>query len=75
MGAVNTVNIINGKMIGFNTDHRGFYLTFKDYKNDVKDEMVIMFGAGGAAKAVLYSLIHKFEPKSIVLRVFLNIFF
>jgi shikimate dehydrogenase len=66
MGAVNTVNIINGKMIGFNTDHRGFYLTFKDYKNDVKDEAVIMFGAGGVAKAVLYTLIHKFEPKSIL---------
>jgi len=67
MGAVNTVKIINGKMIGYNTDHRGFFRTFEMYKDDVKGKKVIIFGAGGAAKAVLYSLLYRFEPESIVI--------
>ena len=66
MNAVNTVKNINGKLIGYNTDHRGFYRTFEGYKDDIKEKDVIMFGAGGAAKAVLYSLLYRFEPKNIL---------
>ena len=67
MGAVNTVKIINGKMIGYNTDHRGFFRTFEIYRDDIEGEKVLIFGAGGAAKAVLYSLLHRFEPESILI--------
>ena len=67
MGAVNTVNILDGKMTGYNTDHRGFYRSVENYTADIKNEAVIMFGAGGAAKAVLYSLLHKLEPDSILI--------
>ena len=66
MNAVNTVKNINGKLIGYNTDHRGFYRTFEEYKDDIKEKNVIMFGAGGAAKAVLYSLMSRFEPQNIL---------
>ncbi|MFC1562479.1 shikimate dehydrogenase [candidate division KSB1 bacterium] len=66
MSAVNTVKNANGKLIGYNTDHRGFFRTFENYKDDVKGESVIMFGAGGAAKAVLYSLLYRFEPEDIL---------
>ena len=67
MGAVNTVNILDGKMTGYNTDHRGFYRSIQNYSADIKNESVIMFGAGGAAKAVLYSLLYKLEPDNILI--------
>ncbi len=67
MGVVNTVKNDNGKLIGYNTDHRGFFRTFEKYKDDIKGKSVIMFGAGGAAKAVLYSLLYKFEMESILI--------
>ena len=37
------------------------------YKDDIKGGKVIIFGAGGVVKAVLYSLLYSFEPEDIVI--------
>ncbi len=56
IGSVNTVKIKEGKLIGYNTDGKGFVNALM--KNNVKPENknVVIFGAGGASKAISYEL-------------------
>lgn len=65
-GAVNTILFRDGKRHGFNTDHGGFTAPLLPYSNEIKNEQVLVFGAGGAARAVVYALLHDFEPEKIV---------
>ena len=51
IGAVNTVVRRNGKYIGENTDGRGFVRAMRDIV-DPSGKMVVIFGAGGAARGV-----------------------
>lgn len=51
VGAVNTIKIIDGKWIGYNTDVFGFRQSIKPFLNN-KHERVAILGTGGAAKAV-----------------------
>lgn len=61
IGAVNTVLIKDNKLIGFNTDAYGFTKNIKAvHKNfSFKQKTVLVLGAGGASKAVLYGLIDR----------------
>ena len=52
IGAVNTVLIRDGKLIGHNTDAGGFALGFRDALGDVDLSNVLQLGAGGAGAAV-----------------------
>ncbi|HMT08376.1 MAG TPA: shikimate dehydrogenase [Pyrinomonadaceae bacterium] len=57
IGAVNTVRIDdNGKLTGYNTDAHGFITPLKAKYGDLRDANVAVFGAGGAARAVVYAL-------------------
>ncbi len=57
VGAVNTILIDKGKLIGYNTDGRGFYTALvRDLGYDVKGRRVLVLGAGGAARSVTVSL-------------------
>ena len=57
VGAVNTILLDKGKLIGYNTDGRGFYTALsRDLDYDVKGSRVLMLGAGGAARSVTVSL-------------------
>ncbi len=50
MGAVNTVTIEDGKLIGFNTDGPGFVRAIRaEFGVDVRDLRVLLLGAGGGA--------------------------
>lgn len=51
MGAVNCVVIRDGKLIGENTDGKGFVQSLKEL-TDPAGKNVLMFGAGGAARAI-----------------------
>jgi shikimate dehydrogenase len=51
MGAVNCAVLRNGKFIGENTDGKGFLQSLQEVI-DPKGKTVIMFGAGGAARAI-----------------------
>ena len=60
IGAVNTVKIENGKLLGFNTDIFGFIEPIKD---KIFENAVIL-GAGGAARAIVFGL-DKLKVKNI----------
>ncbi|MGY8643254.1 MAG: shikimate dehydrogenase [Verrucomicrobiales bacterium] len=51
MGAVNCVIERDGKLIGENTDGKGFVSSFKELADPAGKSMVL-FGAGGAARAI-----------------------
>ncbi len=57
IGAVNTVLNEEGKLKGFNTDVKGFLLSLKEEGISVRNKNVLVIGAGGASKAVVYGLL------------------
>lgn len=65
VGAVNTVVNQAGQLHGYNTDVDGIIETFLPYKNDIAKSTVTIIGAGGAARAVLYTLIRHFKVGKI----------
>jgi len=54
--SVNTIYLNNGKVMGHNTDIKGFELGLKHCKYDVKDKKVFILGAGGVVPSIIYSL-------------------
>ncbi|WP_038949616.1 shikimate dehydrogenase, partial [Bradyrhizobium genomosp. III] len=56
LGAVNTVVIRNGRMIGHNTDWFGFAENFRRNMQGASLGRVVQFGAGGAGAAVAFAL-------------------
>lgn len=57
IGAVNTIVNNNGKLIGYNTDGRGFVQSLASEANfQPRGKRVILIGAGGAARAVAVQL-------------------
>jgi shikimate dehydrogenase len=57
IGAVNTVVNENEKLKGYNTDADGFMEALMEEGVDVKSKRVLVLGAGGAGRAVVYSLV------------------
>ncbi|MBY6035405.1 shikimate dehydrogenase [Fictibacillus nanhaiensis] len=65
IGAVNTVVNQDGKLIGYNTDGKGFLLGLKEKLTKSLDELnVLIIGAGGAARSIAYALL-KENPKHL----------
>ena len=56
IGAVNTIKIEEGKAIGYNTDGIGARKALEEEIGKVKDKNIVIFGAGGAARAVAFEL-------------------
>ncbi len=56
IGAVNTVNIEDGKLFGYNTDAHGFITPLIKSFGPLKGVRVGIVGAGGAARACIYGL-------------------
>ncbi|MFT3744510.1 MAG: shikimate dehydrogenase [Pyrinomonadaceae bacterium] len=57
IGAVNTVKVSDdGKLTGYNTDAHGFITPLKAKYGDLNRVRAAVYGAGGAARAVVYSL-------------------
>jgi shikimate dehydrogenase len=57
IGAVNTVVNENGRLIGYNTDGKGYVRSLlEETQIDLRDRVVVMIGAGGAARAVACTL-------------------
>jgi 3-dehydroquinate dehydratase / shikimate dehydrogenase len=56
IGAVNTIKIEGGKLLGFNTDAQGFIKPLAEKFGDLKNTRAVVVGAGGAARACIYSL-------------------
>ncbi|MBO8172930.1 MAG: shikimate dehydrogenase [Bacillaceae bacterium] len=57
IGAVNTIVHENGKLIGYNTDGRGYVRSLlRETKISLSEQNVLILGAGGAARAIAVSL-------------------
>lgn len=57
IGAVNTVVREGNEFVGYNSDGLGFIRSLQErWKEDLKKEKTLIIGAGGAAKAIYYSL-------------------
>lgn len=57
IGAVNTVVFRRGLLVGYNTDAPGYVQSLKNETGFVpKNKTVLLLGAGGAARAILYIL-------------------
>lgn len=65
IGAVNTLVNSDGRLIGYNTDGRGFMQSLAESAIDPRDKDILIIGAGGAARALGYSLVQ--EAKSLSL--------
>lgn len=69
IGAVNTVVNKNGKLVGENTDIHGYIQSLtEDAGFVVKNRKIIILGAGGAARAIIYGLLWGgvLKPRSVV---------
>nr|WP_288700678.1 shikimate dehydrogenase [uncultured Blautia sp.] len=56
MGAVNTIYWKDGKLVGENTDGKGFLKSLKDGNVVMEGKNVVILGAGGAARAIAVEL-------------------
>jgi shikimate dehydrogenase len=56
INSVNTIVRKGKKLIGYNTDVYGFITPLKKRNISLKNKKVALFGAGGAARAVLFAL-------------------
>lgn len=60
IGAVNTVVNRDGRLMGFNTDAEGFVSSLlEDAQYRLRNRKVVLLGAGGAARAVLFALLNE----------------
>lgn len=74
LGAVNTIRVIHSgadnrfaRLEGDNTDASGFAKTLAPYGTRLKDSSCVVWGAGGAARAVVYTLLHRFHVSRVTL--------
>ncbi len=55
-GAVNTVKVQNGQLIGHNTDGVGFVRSLTEHMELNSEKHIVLLGAGGAAKGIAMAL-------------------
>ncbi|WP_158212396.1 shikimate dehydrogenase [Natranaerobius trueperi] len=73
IGAVNTIINNEGELIGDNTDGFGFVRALIANKLNIENEKILLLGAGGAARAISYSLMKNYEcDLTIANRTLLN---
>ncbi len=66
IGAVNCVQQKDGKLIGHNTDYNGFGQLLDRNGIDCTGKTVLVLGAGGAARSVLFSLFRNCPARIVV---------
>lgn len=67
IGSINTVVKEDGKLIGFNTDGPGALKALGDAGVELAGKNVLMLGAGGAARAIAFTLAQKGSIGKLVL--------
>jgi shikimate dehydrogenase len=56
-GAVNTVSLVNGMLIGYNTDAEGLKYALKKANISLHAQRVLILGAGGVARVLTYEAV------------------
>jgi len=64
--SVNTIYMHNDKLIGHNTDIKGFELSLRETKFILKDKKIFIMGAGGVVPSIIYALEKSGVSKIIV---------
>ena len=54
--SVNTIYTHNDKLIGHNTDIKGFELSLEEAQFNLKDKKIFILGAGGVVPSIIYAL-------------------
>ena len=54
--SVNTIYMRNKKLVGHNTDIKGFELSLKEIQFNLKNKVIFILGAGGVVPSIIYSL-------------------
>jgi len=67
IGAVNTIVNDHGTLKGYNTDVHGILESLSPFKDEITGSKVCVIGAGGAARALIFTLIRYFKPEEIIL--------
>lgn len=67
VGAVNTVKRTAGGWRGFNTDIGGFVDPLTRYRRSLRGKSAVMFGCGGAARAVAFALFHELHIGALLI--------
>jgi len=57
--AVNTIKNIDGYLTGYNTDWYGFIEGLKEIMPDIAGKRVLVIGAGGSSRAIIYGLLNQ----------------
>ncbi len=65
IGAVNTIVNSDGRLIGYNTDGRGFIQSLKEKDISLEGKNVVIVGAGGASRAISYYICQKAKSLSL----------
>lgn len=65
LGSVNTILNDEGKLFGFSTDGVGAYRALEENNIELRGKKLVLLGAGGAAKAIVYALAS--EVKELVI--------
>ena len=68
IGAVNLVNNVEGRLIGYNSDGLGALKALERNGVSIKGMKVVMLGAGGAARAIAYTLASRCKELRILNR-------
>lgn len=56
IGAVNTIVHQEQRLIGYNTDGMGFVRSVNETRHPIKNQKIVVLGAGGAAKAIVVQM-------------------
>jgi shikimate dehydrogenase len=68
LNTVNTIHNKNGKLWGFNTDGVGALKALRENGVDPKGKKVLLLGAGGASRAIAYTIAHEADELVILNR-------
>lgn len=66
IGAVNTIVKDDYYIRGCNTDSYGFYVPLKAYEDELEGGKAIVFGTGGASRAIIFALLNQLSFQKIV---------
>ena len=64
--SVNTIYLKNDKIVGHNTDIKGFELALKDIGYDVAGKRILILGAGGVVPSIIFAL-NKMKASKILI--------
>ncbi len=67
LGAVNTVALEGKRLVGYNTDVSGVIAALTPVRNRLRGKNAVIFGAGGAARAVSFALLEHFRMSNVTI--------